>query len=143
MVHELRLDLDGYEPQDLRVAGAHWSGDEDALRAEVSAQLTPGAPAKPLPAFPPEPPAEAMQGLREGQGPIHVTSEPPGARVWLLVGITPGVEITATAGADYELQVVKNGHLPGIVVIRAADWQASDGQRIEHSVTLKRQPKKR
>jgi hypothetical protein len=84
-----------------------------------------------------------MQGLREGQGPIHVTSEPAGARVWLLVGITPGVEITATAGADYELQVVKNGHLPGIVVVRAADWQESGGQSVERSVTLQRQRKKR
>jgi hypothetical protein len=50
MIHELRLDLDGYEPQDLRVAGAHWRGDKDDLRAEVSAKLTPGTPARPLPA---------------------------------------------------------------------------------------------
>lgn len=143
MIHELRLELDGYEPQDVRVAGVHWRGDKDAQRAEVSAQLAPGTRDRPLPAFPPEPSAEAMQGLREGQGPIHVASEPSGARVWLLVGITPGVEITATAGAEYELQVVKNGYLPGIAVVRAADWQEAGGQSVERSVTLQRQPKKR
>jgi hypothetical protein len=143
MVHELRLELDGYAPQDVRVAGTHWRGEEDSPHAEVSARLAPGTPERPLPAYPPEPSAEAMQGLREGQGSIHVTSEPPGAQVWLLVGITPGVEIMATAGADYELEVVKDGYLPGIVVVRAADWQKAGDQSVERSVTLQRQPKKR
>jgi serine/threonine protein kinase len=143
MVHELRVELEGHQPQDVRVAGTSWRGEDDARHAEVSARLAPGARSQPLPAYPPEPPPEAMQGLSEGQGPVHVTSEPPGAQVWLLVGITPGVEITATAGAEYELKVVKDGYLPGIVVVRAADWQKAEGQRIAHSIKLQRRPRKR
>lgn len=143
MVHELRLEIDGYQPQDVRVAGAHWQGEEDAVHAEVTARLRPGTRERPLPAFPSEPSAEAMEGLREGQGSIHITSEPPGAQVWLLVGITPGVEVMVTAGAEYELEVVKDGYLPGIVVVRATDWKQGEEQAISHSVTLQRQPKKR
>jgi serine/threonine protein kinase len=142
MVHELRLELDGYQPQDVRVSGAHWQGDKE-VHAEVTARLRPGTLERPLPAYPPEPPAEAMEGLHEGQGPVRIVSEPPGAQVWLLVGITPGVEVMATAGAEYELEVVKDGHVPGIVVVRADDWKKGEGQTVAHSVELKRQPKKR
>jgi len=143
MVHELRLELDGYQPQDVRVAGAHWQGEKDDLHAEVTARLRPGTLARPLSAYPPEPSADAMEGLREGQGSIHIVSEPPGAQVWLLVGITPNVEIMATAGAEYELEVLKDGYLPGIVVVRADDWKKGDGQPVERAVTLQRQPRKR
>lgn len=143
MVHELRLELDGYKPQDLRVVGKHWRGEGEELHAEVAASLQPGTLATPLPAYPPEPPPEDRQGLPQGEGSIHVTSEPPGAQVWLLVGITPGVDISVTAGAEYEIELLKDGHLPGIVVVRAGDWKNAEDQTVSHSVTLQPQPKKR
>lgn len=143
MVHELRLELDGYQPQDLRVVGKHWSGEGEALHAEIAARLQPGTLDEPLPAYPPEPPPEDRQGLPQGEGSIHVTSEPPGAQVWLLVGITPGVDISVTAGAEYELELLKDGHLPGIVVVRAGDWKSAADQSVSRSVTLQPRPRKR
>jgi serine/threonine protein kinase len=143
MVHELRLELDGYQPQDLRVVGKHWRGEGETLHAEVAARLQPGTLATPLPAYPPEPPPEALQGLLQGEGSIHVTSEPPGAQVWLLVGITPGVDVSVTVGAEYELELLKDGYLPAIVVVRADDWKDAEDQSVPRSITLQRQPKKR
>jgi len=143
MVHELRLELDGYQPQDQRIVGKHWRGEGETLHAEIAARLQPGTLAKPLPAYPPEPPPEALQGLPEGEGSIRVTSEPPGAQVWLLVGITPGVDVSVTAGAEYELELLKDGYLPGIVVVRAGDWKDAEDQSVSRSITLQQQPKKR
>jgi hypothetical protein len=143
MVHELRLELDGYQPQDQRVVSKHWRGEGETLHAEIAAQLQAGSLATPLPAYPPEPPPEALQGLPQGEGSIHVTSEPPGAQVWLLVGITPGVDVSVTAGAEYELELLKDGYLPGIVVVRAGDWKDAEDQSVSRSITLQRQPKKR
>lgn len=143
MVHELRLELDGYQPQDLRVVGKHWRGEGEALHAEISAHLQPGTLDEPLPAYPPEPTPEDREGLPQGEGSIHVTSEPLGAQVWLLVGITPGVNVSVTAGADYELELLKDGHLPGVVVVRAGDWKNAEDQSVSRSVTLQPQPKKR
>ena len=143
MVHELRLELDGYQPQDQRVVAKHWRGEGEALHAEIAARLQPGTLATPLPAYPPEPPPEALQGLPEGEGSIRVTSEPPGAQVWLLVGITPGVDVSVTAGAEYELELLKDGYLPGIVVVRADDWKNAADQSVSRSLTLQPQTKKR
>ena len=143
MVHELRLELDGYQPQDQRVVGKHWRGEGEALHAEIAARLQPGTLATPLPSYPSEPPPEALQGLPEGEGSIRVTSEPPGAQVWLLVGITPGVDVSVTAGAEYELELLKDGYLPGIVVVRAGDWKDAEDQSVSRSITLQRQTKKR
>jgi hypothetical protein len=39
--------------------------------------------------------------------------------------------------------VVKDGHVPGIVVVRAADWKQGEEQTVARSVTLQRLPKKR
>lgn len=143
MVHELRLELDGYQPQDVRVTGKHWRGEGEDLHAEVAARLQPGTLEKPLPAYPPEPPPEALQGLPQGEGSIHMTSEPPGAQVWLLVGITPNVNVSVTAGAEYELELLKDGYLPGIVVVRGDDWKGAEDKSVSHSVTLQPQTKKR
>lgn len=143
MLHELRLELDGYRPLDLRVEGQHWSGSEDALRASVTGTLQPGTPERPPPAAPAEPPPEASEGLpAKGQGSIHVTSDPEGAQVWLLVGFTPDVNVSVQAGQDYELEVVKDGYLPGVVVVRPEDWDDSENA-IERSVELKRRPRNR
>ncbi|WP_428265221.1 protein kinase domain-containing protein [Haliangium sp.] len=143
-LHELRFELDGHKTQDARVLAEHWSGEGESRRASISASLSAGDDAD-VPAYPPEPPPAAIEGLTQGQGPIHIESNPPGAEVWLLVGITPGVEVGAQAGADYEFKVLKDGYRPGIAVVRAADWTSDDDgddAAVTRSVTLKRARKR-
>jgi len=123
MVHELRLEHDGYRPHDLRVTGYQWKEDGGSLRARVSADLVPGPPPSPVPPFP-----QAREGADppagpRGRGVVHIESDPPGARVWLLIGFTPRATISGLeAGQDYQLKVLKEGFRPGFAAVRAEEW---------------------
>ena len=125
MVHELRLEHEGYRPLDLRVTGYEWKGDEGARRAELHGALVAGEPERPVPAYSPEPGASPPAGPA-GRGIIHVTSEPPGAQVWLLIGFTPSATITGLeAGRDYEVKVLKDGFRPGFAAVKGEEWYLS------------------
>jgi hypothetical protein len=158
MVHELRVELDGYQAKDVDVGGRDW-GDAPGggNLAHVATTLTaldgPTSKTPPLPAIPPKPDPALSAGLRNGRGVIHVESTPPGAAVWLLVGITPNMDLEGIeAGRDYELRVVKDGYLPGYVHIPAEEWRDGGDPRLplsaapkkavmERSVTLTPSPK--
>jgi hypothetical protein len=123
MVHELRVEHEGYQPHDLRVTGYQWKEDGGSLRARVWAELVAGAPPSPVPAFPPAREGAAPTAGPRGRGVVHVESDPAGARVWLLVGFTPRATIAGlAAGRDYQLKVLKDGFRPGSAVVRADDW---------------------
>lgn len=122
MTHEIRLEHEGYQPVDLRVSGYDWKGEEGTQRAEIAATLVPGAPAVPVPAYPPAPTTPPPNGPR-GRGVVHVTSQPPGAQVWLLIGFTPRAGITGLeAGRAYEIKVLKDGYRPGFAAVAAEEW---------------------
>ncbi len=124
-VLELRVELDGHTSVDTIVAAKDWTGAGKVKEAKVAVTLPPGAPATPVPAMPPEPPAEARRGLSPGYGVVHVESTPKGAAVWLLVGQTNTMQYDGLeAGRDYEFKVVKDGYLPGYVHIKAEDWRS-------------------
>jgi serine/threonine protein kinase len=143
MLHELRLELEGHEPKDVRVEGSQWTGSGDAMKANVKVTLKSGNPDRAVPAAPPKPPASAFRGFRDGRGHIRVESEPAGAQVWLLVGFTPDVKVDGYAEVDYEFKVRRDGYLPGYITIAAKDWSASqEGNRISRSVELKRATKR-
>lgn len=143
MVHELRVELDGYKPRDLDVGGRDWSAGvgKVAVTLEHGQAVLPAVPAAPDPAL--------RDGLKPGRGVLHVESTPPGAAVWLLVGVTPSMDLEGVeAGRDYELRVVKDDFLPGYVTITAEEWRldpkdtraslasAKKKDVIERSVTL-------
>ena len=149
MVHELRLEHEGYQPHDLRVTGYQWKEDGGSLHARVSAELVPGPPPSPVRAFPSaregaDPPA----GPR-GRGVVHVESDPPGARVWLLIGFTPRATISGlAAGQDYQLKVLKDGFRPGFAAVRAEEWFLSGPggpvvANLDRAVTLTKQAARR
>ncbi|HTE54188.1 MAG TPA: protein kinase [Kofleriaceae bacterium] len=125
MVHELRVEHEGYLPLDVRVTGYQWKEQSGgALGADVVAELVQGAPRRPVPAYPAATAAsgEAPAGPR-GRGVVRVKSAPPGAQVWLLIGFTPRATISGVeAGREYELKVLKDGFRPGSAAVRASDW---------------------
>lgn len=139
MPHELRLELDGYKTEDIRVVAMHWKGEGMGKRAELQVGLEAGKDKKPVPAYPPAEPPSAREGLSEGGGVIHVESSPKGAQVWLLVGYTtPKAQYTgAEVDRAYEFKVLRDGFLPGFIEIKAHDWKKSvDPTKLSRSVEL-------
>ncbi|HVV87229.1 MAG TPA: protein kinase [Kofleriaceae bacterium] len=130
---QLRVELEGYQPKDLVIGNrplsgqpsfSGWQGAGGAHHGELAVTLEPGAPAAPPPAIPPEPGPGDARGAA-GAGRLSVTSTPPGAAVWLLVGVTDTMELEhIEAGRDYDLKVTKDGFLPGYVRFGAEEWRA-------------------
>lgn len=126
MVHELRIEHEGYRSLFLSVSAQQWSGDKAARKAVLSATLQPALDdAKLLPAFPPVADPPLTPG-GAGQGVITVESQPEGAEAWLWIGTTPmanlaGIEV----GKEYQLKVLKDGYQPAFAVIKADDWYLS------------------
>ncbi|HET9991816.1 MAG TPA: protein kinase, partial [Kofleriaceae bacterium] len=132
-MHELRVEgVDGYDPVDTQVVATHWTGDKTqkkALKAAITVVLKPAAkdktgkaePVK-LPVMPPKPPDAT--GFIPGRGPIHVESTPPGAEVWMFIGMTNNVELSGIrAGMPYELRVLADGYLPGYISVTGDEWR--------------------
>jgi len=139
-MHELRVEgVDGYDPVDTQVVATHWSdkpseggakaNDKNKKKASLTVVLKPAAkdktgkplPAK-LPVMPPKPPDAT--GFTPGRGPIHVESTPPGAEVWMFIGMTNNVELSGIrAGMPYELRVLADGYLPGYISVTADEWR--------------------
>jgi hypothetical protein len=123
-VWEMRVELEGYKTQDVRVGGPGWKGKPEDLRATIEVTLVPGTDQPALPALPPAPPASDQAGLVDGSGSLHAESTPAGAAVWLLVGVTNTVNLSGIeAGRDYELKVTRESHVPGYVRVTAEEWR--------------------
>jgi hypothetical protein len=128
MIHELRIELDGHHPVDLQVAGVHWArvGERQVAALQLPLQLGKSQ----LPAVPPRP-STALAPGPAARGTIHVETTPPGAAVWLFVGVTGTMSFKGLeAGRDYELEVVKDGYLPGHVRIAAEEWRDGGDPRV-------------
>ena len=125
-VHQVRVEHEGYAPADISVLGSTWSGSGTHMRAVLSARLEQARPGEIGAAYPPAP--QRPKTGREGRGILHITSTPPGAHAYLLVGFTPDVQLRdVQAGQEYEFKIAKAGFTPGFVVIRAEDWRDGEG----------------
>jgi serine/threonine protein kinase len=160
MLHQLRVELQGYTHVDTQVPGSNWTGDNAEARvANLSVTLTPQVAGKdgkmpPPPPFQPPvvPEAIARGPFPPGRGILHIESEPRGAEVWLWVGTTNTMELSnVPAGKDYELKVLKDGYLPGFIRIAGEEWRdggdpklpinsAPKHSSLERSVTLALDP---
>lgn len=133
-VHEVRFELEGYQGVDAVVARPDWSDGADGLRAQKVVRLQPGD-AK-LPPYPPESAVRPAPGP-EGRGRLVLDSEPAGARVWLLIGFTPDVELRGiSAGRSYLFEVRAEGALPAFVEVSSEDW-VMQGEKVSKMVTLR------
>ncbi|MEZ4365798.1 MAG: hypothetical protein R2939_05860 [Kofleriaceae bacterium] len=130
---QLRVELDGFVPQDRAILASDWTGTGDTREATVEVALAP-APATGAPTLPADPgkPSEAgAQAFTPGRGVVHVSSTPPGAAVWLLVGITNSMELRGIeAGRDYDLRVLKDGYVPGYVRLTQEEWRDGGDDRL-------------
>lgn len=142
VLQEVRFELDGYTPVDVRVMPEMWQGDGEAFDAVVSATLTAGAPATPTPISTATTAAEASAielGLpQNGRGTLHVKSEPEGADAWLYLGNSGEVMVKdVIAGRDYELRVLRKDCMPAKIVIKAEDWRNGGNPQLALSAAPK------
>ncbi len=128
-VHNLRLELEGQKTTFATIDRTHWTGDSDAQVAKLAVKLAKAGTSKGVvPAYEPEPAVRPPKGPA-GKGKLLIESDPPGARVWLLIGFTPEAPIKGIeVGRRYELVVRKDGHRPGFTEVRASDWLFEGGE---------------
>ena len=134
-LHELRIELDGFEAADTQVLPGNWTGADEERKALIALSMRPGATK--LPATPPEP--VAAKGYTAGRGPIHVETTPSGAQVWLFVGVSDNMELGGIqTGKEYEFLLTKDGFLPGHGKVVVDDWQDDVGKKelVEKTVEL-------
>ena len=84
-------------------------------------------------------PRDALGAPSGVLGTVRVITNPPGAKVYLLVGYSPSVVIENAATDNViELLIFHEGHPMGHEVVRPSDWtQTDDGsKRAQVSVTL-------
>jgi hypothetical protein len=133
-VHAIRYELEDHHSVDATIARPAWRGEGDGLRAEHEARLVPGR--REAPAFPPEEAVRPPPGPK-GKGPLSLSSDPPGARVWLLIGFTPRVVLGGLeAGRSYQVKVLKVGFHPAFASVTAEDWMMAGGE-VRAEVTLR------
>jgi serine/threonine protein kinase len=126
MLHELRIELDGFESADTQVLPGNWTSTGDERKALIALSMRPGS--NKLPATPPEP--IGATGYGAGRGPIHVETSPTGAQVWLYVGVSDNMELGGIqAGKEYEFLLTKDGFLPGHGKVARDEWQDEAGKK--------------
>ena len=146
--HELRLEgVAGYEPIDTQVDASAWTGEKKARKAAIAVALKPvgkdkdpktGKPIeKKLPVTPAKPHDPGV--LVAGRGPIHVDSTPQGAEVWMYLGVAGEATLEGIqAGLPYELRVLADGYLPGLISITSEEWRAGGDPNISINVAKKK-----
>ncbi len=122
-VHQVRIELERYKTVEKVIDGVDWKGIGGSKQAELSVKLE-RATRKDAPLSASVAPPPAGKQLAPGSGKIHFTSEPPGAAVWLYIGVTGEIQFNGIAGQAYELRALKDGFLPGYARISADDWRA-------------------
>ena len=144
--HELRLEgVPGYDPIDTQVDASAWTGEKKARKAAITVALKPQGKdpktgkvvEKKLPVTPPKPHDPGV--LIAGRGPIHVDSTPPGAEVWMYIGVAGEATLEGIqAGLPYELRVLADGYLPGNISITSEEWRAGGDPNISINVAKKK-----
>ena len=133
--HRIRVEQDGYRTRDLVI--------EPDASAAVRAELEPVGPDE---AVRPEPPV--MPGPAGGEpddapaapGLIRVSSQPPAATVWILVGITPARIPSVATARRQELRIGKDGYLPAFVTVDPKQFGAGGEARLSTSLAPRPRP---
>ncbi|MBN8614526.1 MAG: hypothetical protein J0L92_28255 [Deltaproteobacteria bacterium] len=136
VAHEFLVIADGHRPQRVIVpadaryedtpdgpryelaaqVGAALSADEDPLAVDLGPSLMPSTP-----------------GTPGDLGSVRVITNPPGAKVFMLIGFTPQVHVEnlATSTAT-ELMLWHEGHRLERIVVGPSDWQGEGSHQEAH-----------
>lgn len=106
--HQVRVEKAGYQSVDVTLGKRDWKPDGEDLLAEAAVTLEATDHPRALSPAPAPPPLSSAG--HTGSGPLIVTSQPPGASVWLFIGSTPACQITGlSADRPYTVRVEKRG----------------------------------
>jgi len=136
VAHEFVVIADGHRPQRVIVpADATYEPHEQSSRYELAAQVGPALEANEDPEAidlgPSLMPAEP--GAPGDLASVRVITNPPGAKVYMLVGFTPDVHVeNLSAREATELLVWAAGHRLQRVVVGPSDWQGQGSEQRAH-----------
>lgn len=141
VAHEFVVIADGHRPQRVIVpADATYEPHEDGARYELAAQvgaaLEPDEDPQTVDLGPSLMPADP--GTPGDLASVRVITNPPGAKVYMLIGFTPDVRVENLATREAtELLVWAAGHRLERVVVGPSDWQGQGSdQRAQIRTTL-------
>lgn len=139
LAHEFLVVADGHRPQRAIVpADARYEATAEGPRYELAAQVGTALAAGEttdsvdlgrslMPASP---------GTPGELGSVRVITNPPGAKVFMLIGFTPDVSVeNQPVGAATELLVWLEGHRLERVVVGPSDWQGEGSHQQAHVET--------
>ncbi len=136
VAHEFVVIADGHRPQRVIVpADAVYEPHEQSSRYELAAQvgpaLAPGDDPQAIDLGPSLMPA--APGTAGDLASVRVITNPPGAKVYMLVGFTPDVHVeNLSAREATELLVWAEGHRLERVVVGPSDWQGQGSEQQAH-----------
>lgn len=148
MAYELVAIADGRTPTRAVVpADAEWESTPEGPRYELAMQTgDTEMPADRLVLGDTRLPRDALGAPSADLGSIRVVTNPPGAKVYLLVGFTPQVTVANVRTDEIvELLVYRDGHALERVAVMPSDWQETeDGTKTASvDVTLRPTPRAR
>jgi len=136
VAHEFVVIADGHRPQRVIVpADAAYEPHEQSSRYELAAQvgpaLEPGDDPEAIDLGPSLMPA--APGTAGDLASVRVITNPPGAKVYMLVGFTPDVHVeNLSAREATELLIWAAGHRLERVVVGPSDWQGEGSEQQAH-----------
>jgi hypothetical protein len=145
MAYELVAIADGRQPTRAVVpADAQWESTPEGMRYELAMQTGPalreGADPEALALGDTQLPRDALGAPSPSLGSIRVVTNPPGAKVYLLVGFTPDVHVeNVRTDEAIEILVYHEGHALERRAVLPSDWViAEDGRRsVDLELTLR------
>jgi hypothetical protein len=135
VAHEFVAIADGQAPTRAIVpADTEWESTPDGPRYELAMQAG-SEPMEELDLGPSGLPRDV--GSPSGLGQVRVVTNPPGAKVYVLVGFAPDVVVeNVPADEALELLVYARGHVVERVVVGPSDWHVSEDGTKRAEVTV-------
>jgi hypothetical protein len=145
VAHEFVVIADGRAPQRVIVpADGTWERTDEGPRYELAAQAGPPLEAGVDPATVALGPSlmPRAPGSPGELGSVRVVTNPPGAKVFMLIGFTPDVRVeNLSTDTAYEILVWAEGHRLERALVGPSDWQGEgSAQTARLDVTLAELP---
>jgi hypothetical protein len=114
---QVRVEQFGYRPRDVAIPAGGAARDSAPAEIAVELELARDSDAAPV-----EPAALPGAAAPAARGQIRVLSQPPAARVWLLVGVTPARIDHVSTAVRHELRVARSDTLPAFLTVEPDEF---------------------